>query len=101
MLLPPLAQQQSSLIQEQVSLHWLKASQLFHPCRTPLMADPHTERTLHQHTAQVANIALHTIERGIFLKIVQSLILIRLLSVRTDLVHLVSCDGYLMHGVVD
>lgn len=51
MLLPPLAEEQSSLVQEEVSLHWLEASQLLHTCGTFLMADPHTERTLHQHAA--------------------------------------------------
>lgn len=66
MLLPPLAEEQSSLVQEEVSLHWLEASQLLHARGTFLMADPHTERTLHQHTAQLANVALCIMERRIY-----------------------------------
>lgn len=65
MLLPPLAEQQSSLVQEEVSLHRLEASQLLHARGTFLMADPHAERTLHQHAAQLANVTLRMMERGI------------------------------------
>lgn len=57
-LLPPLAEEQRPLVQKEVPLHWLEASQLFHACGTPFMADPHTERTLHQHAAQLANVTL-------------------------------------------
>lgn len=61
-LLPPLAEEQGSLVQEEVSLHRLKASQLLHAGGTFLMADPHTERALHQHSAQVANVPLRATE---------------------------------------
>lgn len=65
-LLPSFAEQQSSLVQEQVSLHWLEASQLLHACGTSLMADPHTEGALHQHTAQLANVTLRRMEGRVY-----------------------------------
>lgn len=68
-LLPPLAEEQGSLVQEEVSLHWLEASQLLHACGTPLMADPHAERALHQHAAQLANVTLRLTERRIHLRL--------------------------------
>lgn len=67
-LLPPLAEQQSSLIQKQVPLHRLKAGQLLHARGTPLMADPHTERALHQHAAQLAELALGVRESFVFVQ---------------------------------
>lgn len=57
-LLPPLAEEQLSLVQEEVPLHGLEASQLLHAGGTPLMADPHAERPLHEHPAQLANVTL-------------------------------------------
>lgn len=57
-LLPPLAEQQGPLVQEEVALHGLEASQLLHAGGPPLVADPHAEGALHQHSAQLANVAL-------------------------------------------
>lgn len=58
-LLPPLAEEQRSLIQEEVTLHRLEASQLLHARGTFLMAEPHAERALHQNTAQLTKFSLH------------------------------------------
>lgn len=57
-LLPALAQQQGPLVQEEVALHGLEASQLLHAGGTPLVAEPHAEGALHQHAAQLTNVAL-------------------------------------------
>lgn len=57
-LLPALAEQQGPLVQEEVALHGLEASQLLHAGGAPLVADPHAEGALHQHAAQLANVAL-------------------------------------------
>lgn len=65
-LLPPLAEEQSSLVQEEVSLHRLEASQLLHTRGTSLVADPHAEGALHQHAAQLANVTLRNSGRGSF-----------------------------------
>lgn len=65
MLLPSFAQQESSLIQEEVSLHRFEASQLFHACGTSLMADPHAERALHQHPAQLTDVPLRVMTGGV------------------------------------
>lgn len=45
--LPPLAEEQCMLVQEQVSLHGLEAGQFLHAGRTLLMTNPHTEGALH------------------------------------------------------
>lgn len=63
-LLSSFAEEQSSLIQEEMSLHRLEAGQLLHACWTFLMADPHTEGSLHQHTAQLTNVSLQPTERS-------------------------------------
>lgn len=116
MLLPALAEKQGSLVQEQVSLRGLEACQLLHTGGAFLMADPHTEGTLHQHPAQVTQLSLggdgrgdgrtdgqHTgseIQGGTLSHIGQHTV-----SHTTNHTHrtshLVACDGYLMHGVVD
>lgn len=57
-LLPALAQQQGPLVQEEVALHGLEASQLLHAGGAPLVAEPHAEGALHQHAAQLTNVAL-------------------------------------------
>lgn len=91
-LLPPFAEEQGPLVQEQMPLHGLEAGQLLHARGAPLVADPHAERALHQHAAQLADVALSgelchspprppdTDRRG---------------------PDLVARDGRLMHGVVD
>lgn len=58
MILTALAEEQSVLMQEEVPLHGLEVGQLLHPRGDPLMADPHTEGTLHQHPPQVTQLAL-------------------------------------------
>lgn len=63
-LLPPLAEQQSSLVQKQVPLHRLEAGQLLHAGGTPFMADPHAEGSLHQDAAQLANVTLQSGQRN-------------------------------------
>ena len=65
-LLPPLTEQQSSLVQEQVALHRFEASQLLHARGTFLMADPHAEGALHQHPAQLTHLTLRTTEGDIY-----------------------------------
>lgn len=76
-------------------LHGLKTSQLLHARGAPLMADPHAEGALHQHTSQLTDVALHIVGRA------SSLALPKLFSVtrKHQLMapNLVSCDGYLMH----
>lgn len=62
-LLPPFAEEQRSLVQEEVSLHRLESSQLLHARGAFLMADPHAERALHQHTAQLTNVPLRSGQR--------------------------------------
>lgn len=57
-LLPALAEEQRSLVQEQVSLHGLEAGHLLHARGAFLMGDPHTEGALHQHAAQLAQLSL-------------------------------------------
>ena len=57
-LLPALTEEKRSLVQEQMPLHGLKASQVLHPCGTLFMTDPHTEGSLHQDPAQIAQITL-------------------------------------------
>lgn len=61
-LLPLLTEEQGPFVQEEVSLHRLEAGQLLHARRAPLVADPHAERPLHQHPAQLANLTLRTTE---------------------------------------
>lgn len=58
MLLPSFAEEQSVLVQEEVALHGLEARQLLHPGGALLMADPHAEGALHQHSAQITQIPL-------------------------------------------
>lgn len=57
-LVPPLAEQQGVVVEEEVSLHGLEPGQLLHPHRRPLMADPHAEASLHHHPAQLAQVSL-------------------------------------------
>lgn len=114
MILTALAEEQSVLMQEEMPLHGFETG--LHPRRAPLMADPHTEGTLHQHPAQVTQLSLggdgrgdgrtdgqHTgseIQGGTLSHIGQHTV-----SHTTNHTHrtshLVACDGYLMHGVVD
>lgn len=58
-LLPAFAEQQHALVQEEVSLHGLEASQLLHASGPSLMTDPHAEGALHQDAAQLTDVALH------------------------------------------
>lgn len=51
MILPALAKEECTLIQEQVPLHGFEACKLLHPRRASLMTDPHTEGALHQDSA--------------------------------------------------
>lgn len=105
-LLPPLAEQQSSLVQKQVPLHRLEASQLLHAGGTPFMADPHAEGSLHQDAAQLANVTLQSGQRNdsYSYSLFEFIRLIRQLCMnwtQSDLKDLISCDGDLMHGVID
>ena len=59
-LLSPLAEEEGPLVQEQVPLHGLEACQLLHARGASLVADPHAERALHEHTAQVTQLSLHS-----------------------------------------
>lgn len=58
MILPALAEEECTLIQEQVPLHGFEACKLLHPCRAPFMTDPHTEGALHQDSAQITQLTL-------------------------------------------
>lgn len=60
-LVPAFAEEQGVVIEKEVSLHGFEASQLLHPHRSSLMADPHAEAALHHHTAQLTEVTLgHT-----------------------------------------
>lgn len=52
-LLTPLAEEQSLLMEEEVALHGLEAGQVFHGGRASPPAGPHTEGALHQQPAQL------------------------------------------------
>lgn len=52
-LLPPLAEEESLLVQEQVPLHGLEPSQVLDLGVTFLVLRPHTEGALHQQAAQL------------------------------------------------
>jgi len=52
-LLPPLAEQQGLLVQEQVPLHGLKPGQIFDLGVTFLMLRPHAEGALHHQATQI------------------------------------------------
>lgn len=54
----PFAEEQGVVVQEEMSLHWLKPGDLLHPDRCSLMADPHTEASLQDHPAQLAKVTL-------------------------------------------
>lgn len=57
-LVPPLAEEQSVLVEEEMSLHGLEPGQLLHPHRCPFVADPHAEAPLEDYTTQLAEITL-------------------------------------------
>lgn len=57
-LLPPLAEEQRLLVQEQVSLHGLEPRQVLHLGVTLLVLRPHAERALHQQLPQLAHVTL-------------------------------------------
>lgn len=57
-LLPLLAEEQRVLMQEQVTLHGLEASQVLHACGALLVADPHVEGALHDNPTQVTQLTL-------------------------------------------
>lgn len=77
-------------------LHRLKASQLLHARGAPLMTDPHAEGALHQHASQLTDVTLPKDGRALATTgSSQSH------TVSTVAPNLVSCDGYLMHGVID
>lgn len=65
-LVPPLAEEQRVLVEEEMSLHGLEPGQLLHAHRRPLVADPHAEAALQHHAAQLAQVALQRAgrERG-------------------------------------
>lgn len=77
-------------------LHGLKASQLLHTRGAPLVADPHAEGTLHQHASQLADVALRMVGRSPSLRVFSVTHKHQLM-----IPNLVSCDGNLMHGVID
>lgn len=56
--LPPLAEEQGLLVQEQVPLHGLEAGQVLHLCMAFFMLRPHTEGALHQQAAQIGQVTL-------------------------------------------
>lgn len=57
-LLPPLAEEQGLLMQEQVPLHGLEACQVLDLGVTFLVFCPHAERPLHQQPAQLTEVTL-------------------------------------------
>ena len=57
-LLPPLAEQKSLLMQEQVPLHWLEPGQIFHLGMAFFVLCPHAEGALHQQTTQLWQVTL-------------------------------------------
>lgn len=57
-LLPPLAEQQSLLVEEKVPLHGLETGQIFNLGMTFLVLCPDAERALHQQLTQLAQVAL-------------------------------------------
>lgn len=100
-LLPALAQQQGPLVQEEVALHGLEASQLLHAGGAPLVAEPHTEGALHQHAAQLTNVALPGGKKGWKALLLHQFPPRPTIWTQSLLKDLVSRDGDLMHGVVD
>lgn len=62
-LLPPLAEEQRLLVQEQVPLHGLEPGQVLYLGVTFLMLRPHAEGALHQQAAQLRQVALKKGER--------------------------------------
>lgn len=52
-LLPPLAEQQGLVVQEQVPLHGLESGQVLHFGVAFFMLCPHAERALHQKASQI------------------------------------------------
>lgn len=58
MLLSLLAEDQGFLVQEQMPLHGLEPGKVLHFCRTFSVSCPHTERSLHQHFPQFAQVTL-------------------------------------------
>lgn len=62
-LLPPLAEEQSLLVQEEVSLHGLETSQVLHFGVTFLVLCPNAERPLHEQLTQFTQIALRMEKR--------------------------------------
>lgn len=63
-LLPPLAEQQRLLVQEQVPLHGLEAGQVLDLCMAFFMLRPNTEGALHQQTAQLGQVTLKKKKSG-------------------------------------
>lgn len=91
------------LVQEEVPLHGLEPGQLLHAHRRPLVADPHTEATLKHHPAQLAEVPLGVTRRKVSpltppTGLGAAAMLLCGCSAGRDLI---SCDGDLVHRVVD
>lgn len=66
-LVPPLAEEQRVLVQEEVPLHGLEPGQLLHAHCCPLVADPHAEAPLKNHPTQLAEVSLRVTRRKVIL----------------------------------
>lgn len=116
-LLPPLAEEESLLMQEQVPLHGLESSQVLDLGVTFLVLRPHTEGALHQQAAQLWQIALNSEETGIYDQVWKPIRPVKkgfytsflpkptahvVLSSRPiKSSYLISCDGDEVHWVID
>lgn len=105
MIFPALAEEERTLVQEQVPLHGFEACKLLHPCRAPFMTDPHAEGTLHQDSAQIAQITLPDTHTNIlaffFLTGPNWLIIQKCVVPPQHSAHLISSDGNLVHRIID
>ncbi len=63
-LLPPLAEEQGLLVQEQVPLHGLKPGQVLHLGVAFFVLRPHAEGALHQQATQLRQVTLEKGKRG-------------------------------------
>lgn len=103
-LLPPLAEEESLLVQEQVPLHGLEPSQVLDLGVTFLVLRPHTEGALHQQAAQVWQIALNSEETGIYDQVWKPVTPVKKMFLQVfpaQASYLISCDGDEVHWVVD
>lgn len=115
-LLPPLAEEQGLLVQEQVPLHGLEAGQVLHLGVALLVLRPHAEGALHQQLAQLAHVTLDERGGALFYSATrcrssallectasgeEKPINLNDFSHKRSSPHLVSRDGDQVHGVVD